>query len=670
MRSKKNKGYLVAFIVSVCVMPIVVWAFNPNPPLNSSSAPGESTCASCHSGGAQAGHVAITVAGGNTYTPGAAKQVTVIITDPNANRWGYEITSVEASSTSTGTGTFTALDSNSNVRPSGTKSYAAQTNDAVSTYQLSWMPPASSVGNITFYVSSVGGTGSPSSDSVYNSSLTLTPAVTTSPSLSLSPSTLSFSATAGGTAPAAKTIAVASSTSTALSYTVSTTSSATWLSATPASGSTPGTISVSVNPAGLTAGTYTGSVTVASSGASNSPQTVAVTFMVSSTSKPSLTLSPASLSFAASTGGTAPAAQNIAVSSSSSALSYTVSTTSSATWLSATPASGTTPGTVSVAVNPGGLAAGTYNASVSIASTGAANTPQTVPVTLTVSGAGGGGTLSTMPRSLRFTGRMNGSNPHPQSLHVTSTGSVHSFTTKEYGATWLTVTPAAGATPGTLTVSVDTADLVPGHYAAVIGVSAPGATSKFVPVMLTVQSGDGGGEDGGGETDDSNFMAAAYTDDPGNTGGVAAQWVSGAGVPSNNPNDPTNEGLLLTNNVPSSSKARAGALITNVQGINPTALGFDIRQASLCSAHGPYFIVQTQDGVNHTVGGCNTRNIQPAPAAGWTRFRFNPAQASPPIGPGETVKSISLMMDQGPDKNSGHAVLDNLNINDKFIGHE
>jgi hypothetical protein len=478
---------------------------------------------------------------------------------------------------------------------------------------------------------------------------------------------LSFSATAGGTAPAAKTIAVASSTSTALSYTVSTTTSATWLSAAPASGSTPGTISVSVNPAGLTAGTYTGSVTIASSGASNSPQTVAVSFTVSSTSKPSLNLSPASLSFAATTGGATPAAQDIAVSSSSSALSYTVSTTSSATWLSATPASGTTPGTVRVAVNPAGLAAGTYNASVSIASTGAANSPQTVPVTLTVSSAGGGGTLYTMPRSLRFTGHVNGSKPHSQSLHVS--GTAHSFTAKEYGATWLTVTPAAGATPGTVTVSVDTADLVPGHYAAVIAVSAPGATSTYVPVMLTVQPGSGTGG-GDGDTDDSTLMATPYTYDPGNTGGVAAQWVSGAGVASNDPDDPTNEGLLLANNVPASSKARAGVLITNVQGINLTALGFDIRQASLCSAHGPYFIVQTQDGVNHTVGGCNTRNIQPAPAAGWTRFRFNPAQASPAIGPDETVKSISLMMDQGPDKNSGHAVLDNININDKFIGHE
>jgi Viral BACON domain len=668
MRYQKSKAYLAAFIVSVCIMPIVVWAFASNPPLNSSGAPGESTCANCHSGGAQAGHVAITVAGGNTYTPGAAKQVTVTITDPNAKTWGYEITSVEASSTSTGVGTFTALDANSSVRSSGTKSYAAQVNDAASTYQLSWMPPASSVGNITLYVSSVGGTSSgPSGDSVYNSSLTLTPAVTTSPSLSLSPSTLSFSATVGGTAPAAKTIAVASSTSTALSYTVSTTTSATWLSATPASGSTPGTISVSVNPAGLTAGTYTGSVTIASSGASNSPQTVAVTFTVGATSQPSLTLSPASLSFAATTGGTAPAAQDIAVSSSSSALSYTVSTTSSATWLSATPASGTSPGTVRVAVNPAGLAAGTYNASVSVASTGAANTPQTVPVTLTVSSAGGGGTLSTMPRYLRFTGLLNGNKPHPQSLHVA--GTAHSFTAKEYGATWLTVTPAAGATPGTVTVSVDTADLVPGHYAAVIEVSAPGATNTYVPVMLTVQTGSGTGG-GGGETEDSAFMAAAYTYDPDNTGGVAAQWVSGAGVPSNNPKDPTNQGLLLTNNVPASSKARAGVLITNVQGINLTALGFDVRQASLCTAQGPYFIVQTQDGVNHVVGGCNTRNIQPAPAAGWTRFRFNPAHASPPIGAEETVKSISLMMDQGPDKNSGHAVLDNININDKFIGHE
>src|SRR5207244_5590655 len=81
-----------------------------------------------------------------------------------------------------------------------------------------------------------------------------------------------------------------------------------------------------------------------------------------------LTLTPSSLNFAYQVGGATPAGQSVAVASSGAALSYAV--TSSATWLAATPASGSTPGSLSVSVNPSGLAAGTYNGTISVAATG------------------------------------------------------------------------------------------------------------------------------------------------------------------------------------------------------------------------------------------------------------------------------------------------------------
>jgi glucose/arabinose dehydrogenase len=55
-----------------------------------------------------------------------------------------------------------------------------------------------------------------------------------------------------------------------------------------------------------------------------------------------------------------------------------------ATWLSATPASGSAPSTVSVSVDLSGLAAGTYDGTITITSTGAAGSPKGIPVTLTV----------------------------------------------------------------------------------------------------------------------------------------------------------------------------------------------------------------------------------------------------------------------------------------------
>jgi hypothetical protein len=76
-------------------------------------------------------------------------------------------------------------------------------------------------------------------------------------------------------------------------------------------------------------------------------------------------------------------------SSSGAALSFTTTstTTTGGSWLTATPASGTTPGSISVTVNPTGLAAGTYTGTVSVASAGAANSPRTVAVTFTVTAA-------------------------------------------------------------------------------------------------------------------------------------------------------------------------------------------------------------------------------------------------------------------------------------------
>jgi glucose/arabinose dehydrogenase len=55
-----------------------------------------------------------------------------------------------------------------------------------------------------------------------------------------------------------------------------------------------------------------------------------------------------------------------------------------APWLSATPASGVAPSTVSVSVDTSGLGTGTYNGTVTVTSTGTTGSPKSLPVTLTV----------------------------------------------------------------------------------------------------------------------------------------------------------------------------------------------------------------------------------------------------------------------------------------------
>src|SRR2546422_11340019 len=84
-------------------------------------------------------------------------------------------------------------------------------------------------------------------------------------------------------------------------------------------------------------------------------------------------------------------------------LAYTVAA-SGGMWLSATPTSGTTPGTVNISVNPASMVAGTYTGNVTITPSGAAGSAQTVTVTLVVSAGGGTGnsSLKVSPRTLQF----------------------------------------------------------------------------------------------------------------------------------------------------------------------------------------------------------------------------------------------------------------------------
>jgi uncharacterized protein (TIGR03437 family) len=95
---------------------------------------------------------------------------------------------------------------------------------------------------------------------------------------------------------------------------------------------------------------------------------------------------PTTLNFTWRVGDPNPSSQTVTVSggSASAPLSFGVTISPSGQWLSATPTSGTTPGTVTVSVNPTSLSAGTFNGTVTVAGTSGATGTTTIAVTLTV----------------------------------------------------------------------------------------------------------------------------------------------------------------------------------------------------------------------------------------------------------------------------------------------
>ncbi len=125
-------------------------------------------------------------------------------------------------------------------------------------------------------------------------------------------------------------------------------------------------MSISLN--NLAAGIYAGSVKITASGISNSPVTILVQLNV--TAPPSLTASPATLSFAYTLlSGTNPPSQSTSITATGGVaipFSASASTTSGGNWLSVSPGSGTTPGALTVSVNTASLTAGVYSGSVSV----------------------------------------------------------------------------------------------------------------------------------------------------------------------------------------------------------------------------------------------------------------------------------------------------------------
>ena len=167
---------------------------------------------------------------------------------------------------------------------------------------------------------------------------------------------------------------------------------------------------------------------------------------------------------------------------------------------------------------------------------------------------------------------------------------------------------------------------------------------------------------------------------------VTAAWLPGIGLPNNgglnsnsvNPADNPNKkdahsGLLLSKNGPLEDCSSAGATITGVAGMTITELGFDFRNGTHCGGGAPRFNVVATDGF-HFVGNCSVGTVTPAPQdpAAWSRLRFSPAQAFPPIAAGAKIKSIEIVFDEGTSADSGPGagltVIDNIDINGVLVG--
>ena len=303
--------------------------------------------------------------------------------------------------------------------------------------------------------------------------------------LTFSPSPMTFTST-GGSTPAPGTLAVSAATPTAFSATIAYTNGSGWLTVSPLSGTTPASLTVSANPAGLTAGTtYNATIAFSANGA---VQTVSVSFTVSGGGTGgNITVLPGSLAFAA-VQGSSPANQTLSVSSAAGAagISFTVTpiTSSGGSWLSASVAAGTAPlNPLTISVNSSALPPATYQGNILISPTG--GTTVNIPVSLTVTAS----SISATPTQMTFSYHLGDAAPASQPLTVS--GSAAFTATATSTGNWLVATPTTGTAPGTVNVSINKTNITStGTLNGTVLVAATGgaAGSTTVNVTLTVTS--------------------------------------------------------------------------------------------------------------------------------------------------------------------------------------
>jgi uncharacterized protein (TIGR03437 family) len=337
----------------------------------------------------------------------------------------------------------------------------------------------------------------------------------------VSPTAISFTAPTGGTAqalncpnpnPANPSFCTISVSSTGLGagdrlnyqVTFQTDKNINWLLVGSQGGTTtPGILSsvtVSANPALLSAGLYTGTITITATltgggAVADSPVTIPVTLQVNAAA---MTATPTDLQFSQPAGGPAPQSQTISVSSvpSGASLAYTAvaANSGSVKWLSVdtASASGAAPGKITVNVDGSNLPPGKYTGTVTVTSTtpNIGGSPTVVNVTLTVTP----GTISAPTDTLTFAQAAGAAAPPAKTINVTGSPSALNFTvaaSTDDGGTWLKATASGSTTPATVTVSVDGGSLQPNTYNGKVTITSAGATGSpiTIPVKLTVTSG-------------------------------------------------------------------------------------------------------------------------------------------------------------------------------------
>jgi hypothetical protein len=183
---RSRSSWIVTAILA-CTVPIAALGHSYGPKPRVTGAPGDDpqACTLCHTTNALnsgTGSVKILLQSGAVYIPGVKQRVSVQVSDPNQQRWGFELTArLDSDPTKSQAGDLTPVDNWTQVicedygprpcasGPSFITHTSAGTRNVTkngATFQVDWTPPATNAGPVTLYVAgnAANGNGSPTGD--------------------------------------------------------------------------------------------------------------------------------------------------------------------------------------------------------------------------------------------------------------------------------------------------------------------------------------------------------------------------------------------------------------------------------------------------------------------------------------------------------------------------
>jgi uncharacterized protein (TIGR03437 family) len=302
--------------------------------------------------------------------------------------------------------------------------------------------------------------------------------------------TMVWNAVAGGAQPTPQTFDVVLADLPApFTIVPSTQSGGQWLSVSPQQGTTcnfdncaaASKVVISVDPSSLSPGVYNGSLTVTAQGFGTQPTVIPVVFNVFA--RPPILLSLSSLNFGAQAANSPPLSGTVQITSNAGPIAFSVSVTtqSGQAWLSASPANGTTPATLTITANPAALPSPGDTGTVTVQ--GPSNV-QTVGVVLQLAPPQPNN-VPVFPASLVFTGQTGQPKPAVQDVGIPSTPGLAISTQTSDGGTWLSAAIESSQTGTFAAVAVDQTGLAPGVYRGTVIVT-PAASSALNPGLIPV----------------------------------------------------------------------------------------------------------------------------------------------------------------------------------------